>query len=164
MSRCTNPIVNAIAPTGDDFSWIEEIGRAEIEIDISDRLANAAAHRDFSGRLGRQLDTGDRNASVELRERGLDSGADCRLVIRERSPAIDIVGCEPAAEVEFKLVRRAIRCRWLAAGDRPAASAQIDRTSGFPRLGRDLGTRKVAPETSKPQHGDRGHRACANPT
>jgi hypothetical protein len=69
------PIVNAIAPTADDFSWIEEVGRAEIEIDIADRLANAAAHRDFRSGLRRQFDAGYRNPGVELRERRFDGAA-----------------------------------------------------------------------------------------
>jgi hypothetical protein len=36
------PIVNSIAPSGDNFAWIEEVGRAKIEIDISDRLAGSS--------------------------------------------------------------------------------------------------------------------------
>lgn len=102
------PVVYSPDASAGHFTRIEEVRRAEIEIDTADRLTNAAAHRDFRSRLRRQFDAGYRNPGVELRERRFDGGTDCRLVIRECSAAIDIVGCEPAAEVEFKLVRCAI--------------------------------------------------------
>ena len=44
---------------------IAEVGDAEIEIDHSKARPDAAAHRDFGGGLGRQLDAGDRHAGIE---------------------------------------------------------------------------------------------------
>ena len=63
------------------FPWVEEIAHTEVKIDISYCLANSAAHRDFSSRLGWQLDARHGNASVELSKCRFDGSADGRLMV-----------------------------------------------------------------------------------
>src|SRR5262249_10787743 len=160
------PVIYSFGACFGYFTGIEEVGSAEIEVDIADRLTNAAAHRDLGGRLSGQFDAGYSDPGVELSERRFDSGADRRLVIGQCCPAIYVVCYKTGADIEFDLVCRAIR-RWVLGFARgPAAPTQVDCTGPLihRRLWRDLRVGRTAAAKSKPQPADRGHRASANAT
>src|SRR6516164_1708934 len=143
------PIIDAGRPLDQNLPWIEEIGHAQIEIDISNRFTNTAREVDFGRGLRRQLDAHHCHACVQLAECEFDGGANRWLMVGLGCPAVNVVSCEARTNFIFQFIFRLI---WPAFRRRRQAAAS--KIYCAPRIaGRFLSTYRTARDYCKRKHG-----------